>query len=351
VTLPTTVTDANASSIEIMLEIWDKPNRSWSRVAPGDAAANRTRKTVTGRALLRMAGNSMPDNIAPVITLIGNDPQTITLGGTYSELGASATDNFDGDISVNIIADISAVNTEVSGSYNVTYNISDTAGNAAIEVIRAVNVVVVVIDDIAPVITLTGNNPQTITVGSTYTELGATAMDNVDGDISGNITTDAAAVNIAVAGSYNVTYNVSDAAGNTAVEMIRTVNVVTVIVDDIAPVIILTGNNPQTITVGSAYADAGATALDNIDGNLTTSIQTVNLVDIANAGTYEVSYDVSDAEGNAATQVIRTVNVSAATTNNPDDSDGGTGAFGPLLGLGLILLAVRRRSRLVRMSD
>ncbi len=58
VSLPVTVTEANADSIEITLEIWDKPNRSWSRVRPGESAANRTRKTVTGRALLRMAGNS-----------------------------------------------------------------------------------------------------------------------------------------------------------------------------------------------------------------------------------------------------------------------------------------------------
>ncbi len=58
VSLPVTVTETNADSIEITLEIWDKPNRSWSRVRPGESAANRTRKTITGRALLRMAGNS-----------------------------------------------------------------------------------------------------------------------------------------------------------------------------------------------------------------------------------------------------------------------------------------------------
>jgi len=42
-------------------------------------------------------------------------------------------------------------------------------------------------DTTAPVITLTGNNPQSITVGSAYTELGASATDNVDGNISSNI--------------------------------------------------------------------------------------------------------------------------------------------------------------------
>ncbi|MCF6325340.1 MAG: DUF5011 domain-containing protein [Gammaproteobacteria bacterium] len=248
-----------------------------------------------------------PDTTVPVITLTGDDPQTITVGEAYSELGASATDNKDGDISDNITTDAATVNTAVAGAYNVTYNVSDAAGNAAIEVIRIVNVAEVVIDDTAPEITLTGINPQMIIAGNIYTELGATATDNVDGDISGNITMDAAAVNTAIAGSYNVTYNVSDAAGNAAIEVIRIVNVEEVVIDGIVPVITLVGNNPQTITVGNVYADAGATAMDNIDGNLTTSIQTVNLVDTANAGTYEVTYDVSDAAGNAAIQVTRTV--------------------------------------------
>jgi len=64
VPLSTTVTEANADSIEITLEIWDKPNRSWSKVRTGVTAANRTRKTVTGRALLRMVGSSVA-NKAP----------------------------------------------------------------------------------------------------------------------------------------------------------------------------------------------------------------------------------------------------------------------------------------------
>ncbi len=55
--LPTAVTVANADSIEIELEIWDAPNRTWSRVRPGEPAANRHRRTITGSALLNMLGN------------------------------------------------------------------------------------------------------------------------------------------------------------------------------------------------------------------------------------------------------------------------------------------------------
>ncbi|MHB0755979.1 immunoglobulin-like domain-containing protein [Polaribacter sp. M15] len=81
------------------------------------------------------------DNIPPIITLIGNNPQTIVLGTTYTELDATANDDTDGDISNNIVIDDSNVNTNVVGSYTVTYNVVDTAGNPATEVIRTVNVI------------------------------------------------------------------------------------------------------------------------------------------------------------------------------------------------------------------
>ncbi|MCF6194989.1 MAG: DUF5011 domain-containing protein, partial [Kangiellaceae bacterium] len=81
-------------------------------------------------------------------------------------------------------------------------------------------------DTVAPVITLTGDNPQIIIVDAAYTELGATAQDNVDGNISANIAIDASAVDITTVGSYSVTYNISDAAGNAAATQTRTVDVI-----------------------------------------------------------------------------------------------------------------------------
>ena len=61
--------------------------------------------------------------------------------------------------------------------------------------------------------------------------------------------------------------------------------------------------------LGGAYADAGATATDNVDGDLTASIVATSTVNTAQKGTYEVRYDVSDAAGNPAAQVVRTVQV------------------------------------------
>ena len=81
------------------------------------------------------------DITPPTITLTGNNPQIIGLGATYTELGATANDDTDGDISNNIVIDDSNVNTNVVGNYTVTYNVSDAAGNNAIEVVRDVNVI------------------------------------------------------------------------------------------------------------------------------------------------------------------------------------------------------------------
>ena len=242
------------------------------------------------------------DTTIPVITLIGANPQTIEVGSPYTELGATASDNYDGDITGSIVIDASAVDTSVVGSYSVTYDVADSNGNNAVQVTRTVEVV----DTTIPVITLIGANPQTIEVGSPYSELGATALDNYDGDITGSIIIASSAVNTAVAGSYTVTYDVTDANGNAAIQVTRTVDVV----DTTIPLITLVGANPQTLDLGSAYVELGATAFDSLDGDLTAAIMIdASAVDTAVVGSYTVTYDVTDSDGNPAIQVVRTVDV------------------------------------------
>ncbi|WP_282166075.1 immunoglobulin-like domain-containing protein, partial [Cellulophaga baltica] len=155
-------------------------------------------------------------------------------------------------------------NKDVVGTYTVTYNVSDDAGNAATEVIRTVTVINAA-DTTAPVITRNGPASITLTVGDTYNDAGATALDNVDGDITADIVIDNT-VNKDVVGTYTVTYNVSDDAGNSATEVIRTVMVINA-ADTTAPVITRNGPASITLTVGDTYNDAGATALDNVDGD------------------------------------------------------------------------------------
>jgi hypothetical protein len=83
--------------------------------------------------------------------------------------------------------------------------------------------------------------------------------------------------------------------------------------DDTAPVITLSGNPTVSHVVTSAYTDGGATWADEVDGN--GSITATGNVDVMVPGTYTLFYDVSDAAGNAATQVQRVVTV---VNRNPD---------------------------------
>lgn len=67
--------------------------------------------------------------------------------------------------------------------------------------------------------------------------------------------------------------------------------------DTEAPVLTLVGGN-ETLIVGNTYTEQGATAVDNSDGDITASIVTTGVVDITTAGTYTITYTVSDAAGN-----------------------------------------------------
>ncbi len=249
------------------------------------------------------------DATIPEITLVGANPQSIELGTAYSELGATASDNIDGDITADIVIDASAVNVNIAGDYTVTYNVEDAAGNDALEVTRTVTITA---DATIPEITLVGANPQSIELGTAYSELGATASDNIDGDITADIVIDASAVNVNIAGDYTVTYNVEDAAGNDALEVTRTV---TITADATIPEITLVGANPQSIELGTAYSELGATASDNIDGDITADIVIdASAVNVNIAGDYTVTYNVEDAAGNDALEVTRTVTITADAT-------------------------------------
>ena len=75
--------------------------------------------------------------------------------------------------------------------------------------------------------------------------------------------------------------------------------------DGIGPVISLTGSSTLNLKVGDAYVELGATATDAVEGTVT--VIPSGAVDTSTAGTYLVTYNASDANGNAATPATRTV--------------------------------------------
>ena len=163
-------------------------------------------------------------------------------------------------------------------------------------------------DTTSPDISLLGSDLITLTVGDTYSEQGATAQDNVDGDITTSITL-TGSVDTETSGEYLITYTVSDAAGNENT-VTRTITV-QAIIDTTSPDINLLGSDLITLTIGDTYSEQGATALDNIDGDITTNITLTGSVDTETRGEYSITYTISDAAGNTNT-VTRTITVLAS---------------------------------------
>lgn len=83
-------------------------------------------------------GQEKPDTEAPVITLFGSDPIQVYKGSTFTDPGATVTDDIDETRS---IFGSGSVDQSTLGTYTITYTATDALGNIAIPVTRTVNVV------------------------------------------------------------------------------------------------------------------------------------------------------------------------------------------------------------------
>ena len=96
--------------------------------------------------------------------------------------------------------------------------------------------------------------------------------------------------------------------------------------DKTAPTIKLKGSSTITLNIGDTYTEQGATATDDVDGDLTSKIEITGTVDTSKAGTYTLTYTVKDSNDNIA-KVTRKVivknntNPSEPTDNTADNND------------------------------
>lgn len=150
------------------------------------------------------------------IKLNGPSTTDIEFGSTYTEQYASATYGKK-DIS-NTISVSGEVDTTKLGSYKVTYTAKQKKKTKSIT--RTVNIK----DTVSPILSLVGDAEINIAQGSKYQELGCTASDNYDGDLTTKINIENQ-VDTATKGTYIVKYIITDSSGNSA-NISRTVNVV-----------------------------------------------------------------------------------------------------------------------------
>ena len=185
---------------------------------------------------------SAKDTEKPVITLKGNSEITLNQGDKYNDEGASATDNIDGDITSKIKVS-GKVDTTKSGTYTITYTVTDKAGNRA-EVTRKVMVVA----------TTTTTMPATTKKTTTKKSYSSSSSIRTTKSTTARVTT--------------------------------------------PPTITLRGSSTITINQGASWQDPGFTARDAKGNDLTGRVNVSGSVNTLVAGTYMVSYTVTDDWGN-----------------------------------------------------
>jgi len=273
------------------------------------------------------AGNSGSDTFAlewittaPTISISNPDStpaqsKTISASVPSGTLSMAVTTGSACDASISFVlyAPIT-FSAETDNGKSVCYRVADSLGNIAY--LRSA--LISGIDTTKPVLIINGNPAVTIEVHSPYSDGGASASDNHDSALSPKIRVNNS-VNSDKIGTYSVTYDVADAAGNHAVQLVRSVRVV----DTTKPVITLLGNSSMHIEIRTNFTDPQATATDNYDGDITSKIIQGGSVNPNAAGTYNITYDVTDSSGNKAAQLIRTVTVTDSL-------------FGLLMGLAIL---------------
>ncbi|MFC1623676.1 immunoglobulin-like domain-containing protein, partial [Patescibacteria group bacterium] len=214
-------------------------------------------------------------------------------------------------------------------------------------------------DTEVPTILIQGNNPAEIEIGASYVDLGVVAQDSKGNDLSVNvvvrgqssgseadggltsttiqeeITVSEISLDTSTSTIYIITYSATDNDGLSASaertvivgdgeftddslqfteteQATTTPEIIEEQADITAPIITPNGEVNIEIELNSVYEDEGATADDETDGNITESIVVSGEVDTLIAGTYTISYNVSDSVGNDAEEVVRMVVVKTA---------------------------------------
>ncbi|MBC6308268.1 DUF5011 domain-containing protein [Listeria sp. FSL L7-1582] len=245
-----------------------------------DSDKNTTTKTIT----VTVTSNDAPVIQASDITMRVNKPFNV-------KEAVVVTDTEDGDITNKLEIVANDVNIAKAGVYHVTYRATDSDGNTTTKTIT-----VTVLTDDAPILT---TSDIYLKIGDVFNPMdGITANDTEDGNLTSKIKVDSNDVDMSKAGMYTVVYSVTDSDNNTT-KITRHVYVRT----NDAPVI---HANDLAFKAGAVFdVKAGITASDTEDGDITNEIKIIaDDVDATKAGTYHVTYSVTDSDDNTTTKTI-----------------------------------------------
>lgn len=201
----------------------------------------------------------------------------------YTDEGVKAT--FLGiDIS-KFVYSVSNVNTDVLGEYTVDYSMKFLF--RGYEAFRTVTVK----DMVPPLITLVGEKEITLSDMKFYEEAGFSAEDNYDGDVSALVTVESAETEEECI----ITYKATDSSGN-----VSTAERIVVLCDRVPPSLTLNGKAEMNVDE-AVFDDPGCTAIDDVDGDISSLVQVTTDYKEKTIGTFTFTYSVTDFSGNTAT--------------------------------------------------
>ena len=317
--------------------ITDDPNNPGNATVPAD-----------NTSLAATLNVIVADPNAPVITITNDGQPTQHEACTlYTDAGATVTDIQDDDATLTaalVIVDSITGTSPADGTpdASIQYDVTDlganpvTAANPSGGPLPAVTRIrtVTFADTTGPVISIPGGIAETVesTMAATYTNPAATAVDansNCNPVVGGVATTTDVVDFVVPEGDDTIVTTLRYFASDSATVPNQTQKNRVVTVERAEPVITLIGEAVLRLDVGDSYVETGMNVHDVQDGDLTAITTTgstaatgagagllvhtidSSAVDTSTNGTYEVTYDVTDSDTNAATQVVRTVVVGA----------------------------------------
>eukprot|EP00047_Mylnosiga_fluctuans_P008847 m.9016 g.9016 ORF g.9016 m.9016 type:complete len:1373 (+) comp2356_c0_seq1:816-4934(+) len=229
-----------------------------------------------GSAAYATRAVNVTDTMPPAIALRGAARVTVEAGSVYEDLGANASDLADGELLPAVVG--LPIDTRTIGTYIVNYTACDTQA-APPHCVWAARTVLVE-QTIRPIIVLRGNISMTTEMLLPFADPGYNVTDTLFNNLSSAVHTDYSMLvgkvfepvaNVTTGQLhrlFRLTYTVSNPHGLAAIPATRNVTVV----ETTPPVVTILGPASISTQGGVAYRDQGASAVDQVDGNLTGSV-------------------------------------------------------------------------------
>jgi len=294
---------------------------NYGRFANGDPLSNLNFSSMAAAAGIVTGFN----NVSTRQTIIA--PLNTTLATHTIKIAIADHVNASNDSAI-LISSMRAIATPPLGSGAVAAGLTVVQGNAP-----GVAPLAGSADAIAPRLRLIGNASMHLMQGEVFTDPGAVAFDNIDGEMTGLIAVTGAVLNN-TPGTYTLSYNISDSSGNAAPVLNRTVTVHGTNAADVLPPVVTA---PADVSIVASSAQgvlatdpalaaffAGVTAVDRVAlfGAITNNAPLPPA--FLPVGKTLVTFSASDAAGNTGTAQA-TITVLGTTRTKPGldaDADG-----------------------------